>query len=171
MLEKEQIKSIFKNNAVYIDESVLTSYCFIDFINENYQWLKENNFKFHIHKGIKDALIYSPRFMKVKNIGFATIEVLQEKGMIEYFGEEEIYEPVKYIEHFVMNYLTENIVMFSNNPNFSKDIITINHFSALSNLRQITVFRVNKCGEIGYFNNKTGMESNNYEGIKERVAV
>lgn len=158
MLEQETLKRLFEKKKVYADISVVTNENIIEFINENYLWLKGGNRKIIVHKGIKEKLrtLLSD---KRRMIGMAVIEYLEKKEMIEYFGNDDLpYEPLKYLEHFVVEYLTEEIAILTNDFNLMKDIITINHFSSISILKQIMVYRVNRNGKIGVFLN-TNKES------------
>lgn len=170
MLKTEELKELFKSKKIYVDESILTDRNFIDFINENYLWLKEENAKFYVHRGLKNLFSSSTNPYPNRNYGIAVLEVLEKKEMINFFGEETNYQPIKYIEHFVLHYLKEEIAMFSNNEKISKDIITINHFSSLESLNKIQVYRVNAYGKVGFYNNinKIGVE-NNYDKFKNRA--
>jgi rRNA-processing protein FCF1 len=154
MLETNKIMSLFSTSEVYVDTSVLTDQNFIHFINNNYEWLMENKCKFHIHALVKKYF----KNLKEKEdsrgiVGLYILDYLESKKMVDYFenGEEE-YSPLAYISHFVENYLSKKMVLFSNDNRISKDIITINHFGALSTLKTIIIYRVNNNGEVGYYN-------------------
>lgn len=154
MLEKEALKVMFENKKVYADLSVLSDVNFIDFINENYLWLKESGKRIIVHKGIKEAIKNLVQESDKMKIGLAVVDYLEQHKMIEYFGDENsVYAPLGYLVHFVSSYLYDEIAVLTNDENLYKDIIAINCFSAIRSLKRIMVYRVNNNGKIGMYLN------------------
>ncbi len=170
MLNNYEIEKMLTTNKVYLTYSTITNNNFFQFLKNNYDIICRDNVSLLIYTALLEKLRSSSRIPFINNVEkrekfIRVINSLIDRGILKTFGLlSDVNENNGVVLDILKDTQFDKAAVICNDSTFSADLIKLNRLKSVSEKPRITVYRLNRGGEVGFYNS-------NYDNVflKEEI--